>query len=212
MSTPLRHASSPRSHRGLTVIELMAVVAVVAVLAALAAPSLRGMLARQRVAAINAELVTDLQYARSEAVSRNREVYVTFRTAPRVGSPLMTCYTIHTMGTVGTCDCRKPPGTACQNVAELIEIKTVQVLATTDVALVPPASPGNRVGFTGVQGLAFWSGHLPTDADYSTGWQDFLVGVESSISGKLRTAIGIAGRPQVCSPDGSIGGATRCPE
>ncbi|MBN8492338.1 MAG: GspH/FimT family pseudopilin [Burkholderiales bacterium] len=207
-----RTLPAARQCRGLTVIELMAVVAVVAVLAALAAPSLREMLARQRVAAINAELVTDLQYARSEAVARNREVYVSFRTAPRVGSPPMTCYTIHTLGTVGTCDCRKPPGTACQNVAELIEIKTVQVLATTDVAFVPPPSPGNRIGFTGAQGLAFWSGHLPTDADYSTGWQDFLVGVDSSISGKLRTAVGIAGRPQVCSPDGSISGATRCPE
>lgn len=197
---------------GLTVIELMVVVAVVAVLAALAAPSLRDFVARQRVAAVNAELVTDLKFARSEAVARNREVYVTFRTAPRTGSPPMTCYTVHTLGVVGSCDCRKPPGTACTDVAEVFEIKTVQVLSTTNVSLVPPASPGNRVGFTGTRGFAFWSGHMPTDADYSTDWQDFQVGVESSISGALRTAVGITGKSQVCSPDGSIASVARCSE
>jgi type IV fimbrial biogenesis protein FimT len=198
--------------RGLTVIELMVVVAVAALLAALATPSLRGMLARQRVAAVNAELVTDLQYARSEAVARNREVYVSFRTAPREGSPPMSCYTVHTLGTVGTCDCRKPPGAACQNVEGLVEIKTVQVLASTEVSLLPPGGTGNRIGFVGAQGLASWLGNRPTDADYSTAWQDFTVGVESSISGKLRTTVGITGRPQVCSPDGSIAAVPRCPE
>jgi len=197
---------------GLTVIELMVVVAVVAVLAALAAPSLRDFLARQRVAAVNAELVTDLKFARSEAVARNREVYLTFRTAPRVGSPPMTCYTIHTLGVVGSCDCRKPPGTACQDVAEVVEIKTVQVLSSTNVSLVPPASPANRVGFTGTRGFAFWSGHSPSDAAYSADWEDFAVGVESSISGMLRTSVGITGKSQVCSPDGSISAVARCPE
>jgi len=209
------HAARPirreRNATGLTVIELMVVVAVVAVLAALAAPSLRDFLARQRVAAVNAELVTDLKFARSEAVARNREVYVTFRTAPRAGSPPMTCYTIHTLGVVGSCDCRKPPGTACTSVAEVFEIKTVQVLSTTNVSLVPPASPANRVGFTGTRGFAFWSGHMPADDDYSTDWQDFQVGVESSISGALRTSVGITGKSQVCSPDGSIAGIPRCP-
>jgi prepilin-type N-terminal cleavage/methylation domain-containing protein len=201
---------------GLTVIEMMVAVAVVAVLAALAAPSLLDFLARQRVAAVNAELVTDLKFARSEAVARNREVYITFYTDPLAGSPPMTCYTIHTLGVVGSCDCRKPPGTACLSdagnpVAEVLEIKTVQVLRSTKVSLMPPAWPADIIGFTGTRGYAFWSGHMPTDADYSTDWQDFQVGVESSISGALRTSVGITGKSQVCSPDGSITGAPRCP-
>jgi uncharacterized membrane protein len=160
------------------------------------------------VAAINAELVTDLQYARSEAVARSNPVYVSFRTDPRPGSPPMTCYTVHTLGITGNCDCRKPPGTACSGV-DVVEIKTVQVLATTDVALVPPSV--RRVSFTGVQGFTSWTGHRPEDADYSTDWQDYVVGVESSVSGKLRTSVGITGRPQVCSPDGSMSGAPACP-
>jgi Tfp pilus assembly protein FimT len=195
-----------------TVIEMMVVVVVAAIILALAAPSLREFLARQRVAAVNAELVTDLQFARSEAVARNRPVYVTFRTDPRAGSPPMSCYTIHTLGTVGNCDCRKPLGTACQNVAELVEIKTVQVLDSTTVGFQPPAWPANRLGFNSTQGLAFWSGHLSTDADYVADWQDFRIGVESSVSGKLRTSVGITGRPQVCSPDGSFRGVPRCAE
>ena len=38
----------------------------------------------------------------------------------------------------------------------------------------------------------------------------FRVGVESTLSGKLRTSVGITGRPQVCSPDGSFSGVPRC--
>lgn len=205
-----RTAAPAPASRGVTVVELMVVVIVAAIIVAIAVPSMRDFLARQRVAAINAELVTDLQFARSEAVARNREVYVTFLTEPLAGSPPMSCYTIHTLGTVGGCDCRKPLGTACDNAAQLVEIKTVQVLDSTTVAFQVPAWPDNRLGFSSVQGLAFWSGHLTTDANYAADWQDFQVGVESTISGKLRTSAGITSRAQVCTPDGSFGGVAQC--
>lgn len=201
-----------RAARGLTVIEMMVVVVVVGVIVTLAVPSLREFLARQRVAAVNAELVTDLQFARSEAVARNREVYLTFRSAPLAGSPPMSCYTIHTVVNVGGCDCRRPPGTACDVAVGLEEIKTVQVLDDTTVGFHTQAWPANRLGFSSRQGLAFWDGHLSTSADYVTNWQDFQIGVESTLSGKLRTSAGITGRPQVCSPDGSFSGVPPCPE
>jgi prepilin-type N-terminal cleavage/methylation domain-containing protein len=197
---------------GLTVIEMMVVVVVAGVILALAVPSMRDFLARQRVAAVNAELVTDLQFARSEAVARNREVYLSFRSAPRAGSPPMSCYTIHTLGVVGNCDCRKPLGTACDAAVDLVEIKTVQVLNDTTVALQHLPWPASRLGFSSTKGLAFWSGHLSTDPNYVADWQDFRIGVESTLSGKLRTSTGITGRPQVCSPDGSFSGVPRCAE
>ncbi len=62
-----------RRARGLTMVEMMVVVAIAAVILTLTAPSMRDFLARQRVAAINAELVTDLQLARSEAIARNSD-------------------------------------------------------------------------------------------------------------------------------------------
>ena len=57
----------------------MVVIALVGVLLALAAPSMRGLISAQRVRGINAELVTDLQYARSEAARRSHDVRVGFQ-------------------------------------------------------------------------------------------------------------------------------------
>jgi prepilin-type N-terminal cleavage/methylation domain-containing protein len=205
-------ARQARAARGLTVIEMMVVVVVAGVILALAVPSLREFLVRQRVAAVNAELVTDLQFARSEAVARNRDVYITFFTEPLVGSPPMSCYTIHTLGTVGGCDCRKPLGTACDVAPELVEVKTVQVLDSTTVGFRSSAWPSDWLGFSSRQGFAFWHGHMVTGANYVADWQDYQIGVESTLSGKLRTSTGITGRPQVCTPDGSFSGVPRCGE
>ena len=200
---------APLNRRGLTIIELMVVVGVVGVLAALAAPSLRDFMARQRVAAINAELVTDLQYARSEAVSRGLQMRVQFRE-----NETMTCYTIHTFGlALGNCNCLQPLGTACPSIAGLTEIKTTQVLKSTSVTVRPPgAFPYNYLVFTEQRGLANWRGHAGDLADYVSNWEDFQVTVQSSISGKLRTAVNLVGRPQVCSPDASMNGAPICPQ
>jgi type IV fimbrial biogenesis protein FimT len=198
--------SGRRPARGLTLIEVMVVVAVAAVILTLTAPSLRDFLARQRVAAINAELVTDLQLARSEAIARNRSVYVTFRN----DDDEITCYTVHTRGTVGTCDCRSALGSACPGLAGLVEIKTVQVPRSTTVTIAPPGHPANWVRFSARKGMAEWRDHLETDPGYVADWVDPAVGVESSRSGKLRTQVNIAGRAQVCSPDGSIRGVAAC--
>jgi len=171
---------------GLTIIELMVVVAVVAIILGLAAPSLYGFLARQRVKSVNAELVTDIQYARSEAIARRTPVRITFRS----DDPNMTCYTIHTIGTAGLCDCRSTPGSACVG---YVELKTVQVPRSTTVTVV---APQDDVLFSETQGVS--------------NRDDFRIGVESTIGGKLRTATNLTGRPQVCSPDASISGVATC--
>jgi type IV fimbrial biogenesis protein FimT len=182
-----------RPMRGFTIIELMTVVLVAGVLLALAVPSMREFAARQRVKAVNAELVTDLQYARSESITRGVDVGVEFRT----GDTTMTCYTIRTSAvTVGRCDCRRPPGTACPNLPELVELKTVQVPRSTSITLQPPALPDNYIEFHERQG--------------GSNRDDFRVTVASSISGQLRTSSNKLGRLQVCSPDGSIGGVPAC--
>ena len=200
--------AGPHRPRGLTMVEMMVVVAIAAVILTLAAPSMRDFLARQRVAAVNAELLTDLQFARSEAIARNRSVYVTFHT----DHGALTCYTVHTRGTVGTCDCRNPVGTACPAISGLVELKTVQVQRSTTVTLAPPDLPANWLRFSSRRGMAEWRDHQETHAGYVADWIDFPVGVESSRSGRLRTQVNIAGRPQVCSPDGSIRGVATCAE
>ncbi len=58
-----------RLRRGFTLIELMIVLAVAAVLAALAAPSFVEQLSRRRIEGSATDLSTDLQFARSQAVT-----------------------------------------------------------------------------------------------------------------------------------------------
>ena len=58
--------------RGFTLIELLVTVAIAAILLGVAMPSLRSMIGRNQVAAAVNELSATLQFARAEAVSRNR--------------------------------------------------------------------------------------------------------------------------------------------
>jgi type IV fimbrial biogenesis protein FimT len=63
-----------RAMAGFTVIELMAVVVITAVLLVLAVPPFLDLLAKRRLEGVANELSVDLQYARSEAVSRQLDV------------------------------------------------------------------------------------------------------------------------------------------
>ena len=63
-----------RRGRGLSLIELMVGLAIVAVLVLVAAPSLSRFIDLQRLRSISAALVTDIQFVRAEAASRNVKV------------------------------------------------------------------------------------------------------------------------------------------
>ncbi len=65
-----------RKQDGLTLIELLTTVAIVAVLAVVAIPSYKTMTSRNRMVASLNDLVADLQYARSEAIKRGRDIIV----------------------------------------------------------------------------------------------------------------------------------------
>jgi prepilin-type N-terminal cleavage/methylation domain-containing protein len=88
--------------RVFTLIELMVTVAVIASLLMIAAPSFKQLIAQQRLKNINAELVTSLQFARSEALARNTPIYLKFGSS---ASPPMTCYILYTSQSAG-CDCK----------------------------------------------------------------------------------------------------------
>jgi prepilin-type N-terminal cleavage/methylation domain-containing protein len=86
---------------GFTTIELMTVLVIIGVLLVLALPSFNDTLAKRRLEGQANEFVTDLAYAKSEAVQRNRNVFV--QTDP-AGT---TCYTIAVMPETpaGSCNC-----------------------------------------------------------------------------------------------------------
>jgi type IV fimbrial biogenesis protein FimT len=176
-------AADPRLPAGLTLIELMVVVAVMAILVLLAGPSVRDMVAVQRVQGINAELVTDLQFARGEASRRNRDVHMRF------GAAGDNCYVLYIDLVAGNCDCTRTPGVNVCN-GGIEEIKTVKVPPAAGVSLSASSATGPIIVFDKRAGTS-----LPAE---------FTVSVSSEVHGQLRTQVNPAGRPSVCSPDGSV--------
>lgn len=116
--------------RGFTMVELMTVIVIAGVLATLALPSVRDMLERRRLEGQANELVTDLQYAKSEAVARNRSVEL-------LAGAAGTCYTIAVMTLatppVGNCDCTAAVGSRC-TAAGTTELKTVTLTGGATVS------------------------------------------------------------------------------
>jgi type IV fimbrial biogenesis protein FimT len=185
MNRKSRHLGSA-SCGGFTLIELISVVLVLALIATLAAPSFTRMLAKKRVEGIASELVTDLQYARSEAVQRNDFVRITF--GPR-------CYVIHTAGINGAATCSSN-GPSTVGVPET-ELKTVQLPGASTVSLSPNGGLA-FVDFDPQRGFATCNGVsspcAPGSVSVTSGeWQ-------------LSALVYAVGRVRTCSPNSSISG------
>ena len=185
--------------RGFTLVELLIVVAVVAIILVVAAPSFRDMILMQRLRSITAQLVTDLQFARNEAVSRGTLLRLSFRSDAG-----MTCYTLYT-STVNNspCDCRLGAGAACVN--PNVEVRTVQVPLNLGVQVVG-APVELAFAFDNVTGGLY---KIPADR-FVEPLDD--VKIESFIDDarKLVVRINLAGRTLVCSPAGSTMTETAC--
>ena len=180
--------------RGLTIIELMTVMIVLGVLVSIAvAPAISGMVARHRVQGVHAELLGDLQLARSEQAQRNgtsTSVSVTFG-----GNADITCYTIHTV-LVGVSTARARPAMPAPPSPAPREIKTMQFARAAGVSVAASSPGGARITFDPPQGLV-----TP---------DNLVIDVQSATRGQLRTSISGLGVPSVCSPDGSIPGVRTC--
>ena len=188
MNTQRQHSGT----QGFTLIELLIVVAVIAVILLIAAPSFRDMVQMQRLRGITAQLVTDLQFARNEAVSRGTLMRLSFRSDAN-----MTCYTLYTSSVINNrCDCRLGTGVACVN--GNVEVRTVQVPRNLEVQVL--GAPAELAfAFDNVTGGLY--------KDPSDGFEDPLADVRIGSfiddARKLMVRINLAGRPLVCSPPGS---------
>jgi type IV fimbrial biogenesis protein FimT len=214
MLGPLMHA--PRRLRvrtsGFTLIELMIVVALTAVILGLAAPAFRDYLLMQRLRSAQAQLVTDLNYARSEAISRGSFVQMRLQT-----SSTMSCYVIYARGDrdqSNPCDCTAaPPQSSSTDPVPRCGggwawIKTVQFPTAEQVTVVPAdtSSPANyfltlspRTGGTNMISL---SESLVTT--------QFSMLTQVSASRSFKTSMTAQGRVQVCAPSGSTVGGAAC--
>ena len=198
--------------RALTLIELMVVVVVAAVLVALVAPSFRDLILNQRLKSIHAQVVTDLKFARAEAVARGVLVSVHFRPAGVGGT--MSCYSIVTDAVresavpkraSNRCDCRQPAGSRCV-AAKTLELRTVQVPVSQSVRFQMPVGQVDHFAFDPVTG-----GMLPGYTEAGLPFAGDIV-VESLISNerRLRSIVGLAGRVMTCRPTGSVFGEVAC--
>jgi type IV fimbrial biogenesis protein FimT len=186
-----------RYQRAFTLVELMVVLAVLAVLALIAAPSFNDFVLMQRLRSINAQLVTDMQFARSEAASRNLVVRVRFQSdADR------TCYVIFT-GAFGSCSCLSTP--ACP--AGSLEVRSVHAPTSLRVSIAPPEGQVRSFEIDPSTG-AMTTGTDDSGAPLS---DPFIVDTRIDTARNLRTIVNRSGRPSVCTPSGSTMDAPPCP-
>lgn len=191
--------------RGLTLIELMVVVAILGALVLLVAPSFRDMILMQRLRGINAQIVTDLQFARSEAVARGRITRVNLGE-----DAAQTCYVIYVSrgNGVARCNCKLGAGSACPVGTNWQEIRTVTIPRNGGVVLSWPNVPGSGFSYdatTGGSGFGYdniTGGLISIPNDLASAPLDD-VQIDASIDGdrRLRNIIKRTGRPSVCSPN-----------
>ena len=195
-----------RSQRtmGLTLVELMVALAVAAVLLTLAAPSFRDLILMQRLKSIHAQLVTDLQYARSEAVSSGAVVNVLVQNPP--GVPF-TCYIIFhhfshdylDSGASSACECTLPAGSRCVP-TDARELRTVLVPLDSGVKLaLDPLQTTQAVAFDPKTGGMV----LLTDELGVVTGSSFTVTAAIDAARSLSAVVATSGRPRICRPTGS---------
>jgi prepilin-type N-terminal cleavage/methylation domain-containing protein len=205
--------------QGLTLFELLVGIAVMALLMVLAAPSFNSMIEMQRLRGTSDQLLTDVQFMRAEAVSRQEVTGISFAT-----NSAMTCYIVHTCGSIDPadcfCDCRGATEAARCTGGQKREIKLVQV----------PRSSNVEVKSVPVSGAALTSDHVtinpatgamsifypvpltpiptPTVTEF---WAEVSLSSVASAQGSLQTRINPMGRPNVCAPGGVVKGPIACP-
>ncbi len=201
----------PRQRRGLTLIELMIVVALLAVITVLAGPPMAEFLGMQRLRGIASQLATDLQYARSEATSRNQFVAVMWRNEAGDDNSCYTAFASATQPALETainpslCNCNQPVGSACTG--DMREIRSVQVARSSSIQLRLNDAQPHALLFDPASGYAT---HRRLNTFEAADVADFCVEVTRNPRGRLRVVLNKAGRSQTCSPDSSVPGVPVC--
>lgn len=178
MNTP--HRTARPATRGLTLVELLAGLAVMALTLGAVLPDFSRLMQRQRLEGAAAQLETELQMARAEAILRGQSVRFSFH-ADAAGS----CYAIHTGG-AQACRC-DTTGAAPQCIGEAQLIRSVA----------HPAADALRI--TSNSATFLFDGSKGTVTPTAT------LTLANERGEALRLIVSIMGRVRDCSPSGLRG-------
>lgn len=182
---PPRH---PARRAGFTLIESLVAVAAGAVLATTALPSFARWLDQQRLQGAAHQLLADLQFVRTEAVSRQQGLRLSVMPPSASGG---SCYVLHTGG-AGACSCA-PGGTApavCGGGAQ--EVKTVRWGDADRVVL---SASAHSILF---------------DPHDGTSTPTVTLDLGNPQGQQLRHVVNVMGRARTCSPNDSVPGHPIC--
>lgn len=169
-----------RQQRGHTLVECVAVLGIVGVVVGTVMPDAKASIDRRRLEAVTAQIETELQLARSAAVSSNQTVRVAFSE-----STAGTCYIVYA-GSPGGCSCGEAGGaTFCS--ADATPLHRNDFLAADRVQV---ASNSASVGFDPVHGTV-----TPTATIRVTGRAGEQVRLIVNVMGRLRTCAASPGLP-----------------
>lgn len=174
---------APRRQRGLSLVECAIATTIVMLVAGFVLPSFDQLRQRRQLESTAAQLETDLQLARSEAVARNESVRMDFQH----GTP-GSCYVVHD-GDAGACRCIDGEAPACDD--GVTALRSVRFPAADGIEL---RSNSRSVLF---------------DADKGTVTPTATLRVISAV-GALHQVVNVMGRIRTCSPDGNVPGVRRC--
>jgi prepilin-type N-terminal cleavage/methylation domain-containing protein len=213
-----------RLARGLSLVELMVVVAVGALIIGLAAPSFSDYIVTQRVRSVHAQLVTDLQFARSEAAARGFHTSVQFDYRAGSGENDGSCYIIFERRldpelNPRYCNCFANEGARCTS-AETAEIRRVLIPNRLKVSVKVPDAIAAAFSSPNLPGVNFDPRNggyvVGTGAPASLGTTGFIV-TTRALTGRegderaLRVTVNSTGRASLCTPSGSPLGGEPCP-
>jgi type IV fimbrial biogenesis protein FimT len=178
------HSGSCRL-RGISLLEMAIVIALVAVIGATAFPSFTALVDARRLEGAATRLAADIQFARSEAIARNRPLRLSVRAAAGA-----TCWIVHT-GAAADCSCGAGNAPAlCSGGA--VAIKSV-VLANAE-----------RVGVAGNVGSIVF------DPLHGTSTPTGTLRIVDARGRAIHHVVNVLGRVRSCSPDAALPGYPAC--
>ena len=169
---------SRRAH-GVTLVETLCVTSIVATTVGLAAPNFSAWREQQALNAAAAQLETDIQYARSQAVATNTVV----RLSVQVG-PSGSCYVLHS-GPKDNCSCDPDGGVTCNAESPVWRHATF------------PAKGSVKLTSRSVS-MAF-------DPEHGTVTPATTLKLQANAGKTLHQVVNIMGRVRTCSPDHAPG-------